>query len=398
LNTNEPAQADRNVSRTEFGPAQISAYFLDLEGLLIRIDSATTYYQVLGVERSHGQDEIKSAFQQLLDLLFPSYVVGRSMPAEVTPRIERAFQKASQAFAVLASFARRREYDSALLSIASNTATSSESIHSRGSQTGGVGSSGAGHSKSSAVATNKDDVTLDRMPHRGLAYRETLSVRLGNNRRRCERFKLSIPARVTGHDRQNGKWHEMTETIEVSRTGVRLRLRKPVRRGTVLYLTLPLPTKLRAHGFAEQSYNVYTLVQRVEPPRQGVRAVGVEFIGAHPPKGFIDKPWAVFRPRKWGGSDRRRPDREVQIEKVRIEYFDESMRSISQESATTENISRTGLRLSGTMAPSEFDVALISCPRLKFECMVALRSRYVGQDGFERICVQLIDKEWPSLS
>ena len=398
MNTNEPAQADRNVSRTEFGPAQISAYFLDLEGLLIRIDSATTYYQVLGVERSHGQDEIKSAFQQLLDLLFPSYVVGRSMPAEVTPRIERAFQKASQAFAVLASFARRREYDSALLSIASNTATSSESIHSRGSQTGGVGSGGAGHSNSSAVATNKDDVTLDRMPHRGLAYRETLSVRLGNNRRRCERFKLSIPARVTGHDRQNGKWHEMTETIEVSRTGVRLRLRKPVRRGTVLYLTLPLPTKLRAHGFAEQSYNVYTLVQRVEPPRQGVRAVGVEFIGAHPPKGFIDKPWAVFRPRKWGGSDRRRPDREVQIEKVRIEYFDESMRSISQESATTENISRTGLRLSGTMAPSEFDVALISCPRLKFECMVALRSRYVGQDGFERICVQLIDKEWPSLS
>jgi hypothetical protein len=318
------------------------------------------------------------------------------MPAEVTPRIERAFQKASQAFAVLASFTRRREYDGALLSIANNAATSSESIASKGSQTSGTG--GAGQSNSSAVATNKDDVTLNRMPHRGLAYRETLSDRLGNNRRRCERFKLSIPARVTGHDRQNGKWHEMTETIEVSRTGVRLRLRKPVRQGTVLYLTLPLPTKLRAHGFAEQSYNVYTLVQRVEPPRQGIRAVGVEFIGAHPPKGFIDKPWAVFRPRKWGGSDRRRPDREVHIEKVRIEYFDESMRSISQESATTENISRTGLRLSGTMAPPEFDVALISCPRLKFECMVALRSRYMGQDGFERICVQLIDKEWPSLS
>ena len=386
---------DGSAAQTEFAPAQMSAYFLDLEGLLLRIDSATTYYQVLGVDRTDGQEKIKSSFQQLLNLLFPSYVVGRTLPADITPRIERAFQKASQAFAVLASFARRRDYDGALSSIASKPPPVTEHS-SPGNKTTSVGLSSAERVNSSAVATQSDDLTLNRMPQRGLAYRETLNARLGNNRRRCERFKLSIPARVTGHDRPHGKWHEMTETIDVSRTGVRIRLRKPVRHGTVLYVTLPLPTKLRAHGFAEQSYNVYTLVRRVEPPKQGVRAVGVEFIGAHPPNGFIDKPWAIFRPKRWGGSDRRRPDREEQIEKVRIEYFDESMRSISQEEATTENISRTGLRLAGTMAPPEFDVALVSCPRLKFECMVALRSRYLGKDGLERICLHLIDKEWPS--
>lgn len=391
----ESAQVDGSAAQTEFAPAQMSAYFLDLEGLLLRIDSATTYYQVLGVDRTDGQEKIKSSFQQLLNLLFPSYVVGRTLPADITPRIERAFQKASQAFAVLASFARRRDYDGALSSIASKPPPVTEHS-SPGNKTTSVGLSSAERVNSSAVATQSDDLTLNRMPQRGLAYRETLNARLGNNRRRCERFKLSIPARVTGHDRPHGKWHEMTETIDVSRTGVRIRLRKPVRHGTVLYVTLPLPTKLRAHGFAEQSYNVYTLVRRVEPPKQGVRAVGVEFIGAHPPNGFIDKPWAIFRPKRWGGSDRRRPDREEQIEKVRIEYFDESMRSISQEEATTENISRTGLRLAGTMAPPEFDVALVSCPRLKFECMVALRSRYLGKDGLERICLHLIDKEWPS--
>ena len=100
----------------------MSAYFLDLEGLLSRIDSATTYYQILGLDRADGQEKIKSAFQQLLSLLFPPYVIARTMPAEVTPRIERAFTKASQAFAVLASFARRKDYDDALLSIASKTA------------------------------------------------------------------------------------------------------------------------------------------------------------------------------------------------------------------------------------------------------------------------------------
>lgn len=390
-----PTQLDLVTALAESVPDQVSAYFLDLEGLLSRVDSATTYYQVLGVDRADGQEKIKSSFQQLLNLLFPPYVISRTLPAETTPRIERAFQKASQAFAVLASFARRKEYDSALLSIANKPAAPSAPIGPRGSQPTSTRLGSAKRPDSSAVAADGDDVTLRGMDQRGLVYRESVTAKSGDNRRRCERFKLSIPIRVTGHDRRNGKWHEMAETIDVSRTGVKLRLRRRVKHGTVLYVTLPLPTKLRAHGFAEQSYNVYTLVRRVEPPKQGVRAVGVEFIGEHPPAGFLDKPWAVFRPRKWGGNDRRRPDRQEQVEKVRIEYFDESMHSISREEARTENVSRSGLRISGTMAPAEFDLVMVSCPRLKFEGMAALRSRYLGKDGLERICVQLIDKEWP---
>jgi hypothetical protein len=189
----------------------------------------------------------------------------------------------------------------------------------------------------------------------------------------------------------------MAETIDVNRTGLRLRLRKRVKPGTVLYLTLPLPSKLRSHGFAEQSYNVYTLIRRVDPPRQGVRVVGVEFIGENPPAGYLKKPWAVFRPIRWGGSERRRPHRCAQIERVRIDYFDESMLLLSQEEAMTENVSRFGLRISGTMAPAEFDMVMVSCPSLKFESMATLRNRYMGKDGIERICVQL-DKEWPSQS
>jgi len=71
------------------------------------------------------------------------------------------------------------------------------------------------------------------------------------------------------------------------------------------------------------------------------------------------------------------------------------MHSILREEARTENVSRTGLRISGTTAPPEFDLVMVSCPRLKFEAMAALRNRYLGKDGLERICVQLIDKEWP---
>lgn len=395
-----PTQVDLTAALAESVPDQMSAYFLDLEGMLNRIDTATTYYQVLGIDRSDGQERIKASFQHLLNLLFPPYVVGKRIPADITSKIERAFQKASQAFAVLASFARRRDYDSALGSIAGKptapvTRTAPPVVSPEQSQANDARQVSADRQRLSSVAPDADQITLNRIAQHGGVYRESSNSKAGDNRRRCERFRLTVPARVTGYDRRTGKWNEMTETMDVSRTGARLRLRRRVKHGTVLYLTLPLPSKLRAHGFAEQSYHVYALVRRVEPPKQGVRALGVEFIGEHPPAGFLEKPWATFRPRNWGGGDRRRPDRHEQIEKVRIDYFDESMRLLSQEEATTENVSLSGLRIYGTTAPAEFDLVMVRCARLKFEAMAELRSRYTGKDGFERICVQLIDKEWP---
>lgn len=369
----------------------MSAYFLDLEGLLSRVEAAATYYQVLGVERADGQERIRIAFQHMLNLLFPPYLVGKCLPAEIESRIERAFQKGSHAFAVLASFAKRREYDSALVSLSSSpTLRASRTVRTVGNPHNRPHRPG-----SSEAVAEADHLNLRNVPQRNAVYKESKSTKASDNRRRCERFRLSVPARVTGHDRRSGKWHEMAETIDVNRTGLRLRMRKRVKPGTVLYLTLPLPAKLRSHGFAEQTYNVYTLIRRVDPPRQGIRVVGVEFIGENPPAGFLDKPWALFRTRKWGGSERRRPQRLGQIERVRIEYFDEDMRLLSQEEAMTENVGRFGLRISGTMAPAEFDLVMVSCPSLRFESMATLRGRYMGKDGFERICVQL-NKEWPS--
>ncbi len=397
---------------------------MDLEGALSRVDSATTYYQVLGVDRLDGQEKVKSSFQQLLNLLFPPYSVARTIPPETIARIERAFSKASQAFSVLASFSRRKEYDAALLtlkppvvaatpgnpSVSGSLLTPPRPVVASITKPIQVGrdvvrpatvmsntkSSEAVGSDRPRMSDDNANLVLGGMPQRGVAYRESIKAKTTDNRRRTERFKLCIPARVTGYDRRNGKWNEMTETIDVSRTGIRLRLRRPVRHGTVLYLTLPLPGKLRAHGFSEQSYNAYTLVRRIEPSKQGSRVVGVEFIGEHPPSGFLEKPWAVFRPRKWGGSERRRPNRDEEVHKVRIEYFTENMHSIKAEEARTENVSKTGLRISGTRAPAEFDLIMISCASLKFEALATLRSRYEGRDGLERICVHLLDKEWPS--
>ncbi len=391
----QPTEFELRLPDAKDAPDQISTYLLDLEGLLSRVDSATTYYQVLAVDRTAEQDTIKSSFQRILNLLYPPYVIGRTIPAEINSRVERAFIKCSQACAVLASFSKRKEYDFALLSIADKPGapveTKSRKIKNNQTQQ----SASVRPSDSSAAPPSNNEIDLGRTRQHGVTFRESLKESSDENRRRCERFKLSIPARVNGYDRKNGKWQEMTETIDVSRTGVRLRLRRRVKLGTVLFVTLPLPSKLRSHGFAEQTFNVYTLVRRVEPPKQGIRAIGVEFLGERPPAGFLDKPWAVFRAMRWGGNERRRPEREERSEVVGIEYFDESMHSIGREKAKTENISRYGLRVAGTTAPPEFDLIAVSCPRFKFEGLAALRNRYQGKDGLERLCLQLIDKEFP---
>ena len=215
----------------------------------------------------------------------------------------------------------------------------------------------------------------------------------GENRRRCERLRLSLPVRVVGHDRKSGKWEEMSETLNVSRTGMRLRLRRRVRIGNVLHLMLPLPWRLRQHGHANPSYNVYALVRRVEPPRQGSRIIGLEFLGEYPPPGFVEKPWASFRPQQWAGKERRRHEREFRAEVVWLEYLTDSMQIIAQGGGRTEDLSRSGVRICVESAPPEFDVVKILLPEHGFESLAFLTNRYLAKDGLERLCLRFIGRE-----
>jgi hypothetical protein len=172
---------------------------------------------------------------------------------------------------------------------------------------------------------------------------------------------------------------------------VTLHLRKQVRQNTVLYITLPLPTKLRTHGFADASFNTYALVRRVEPLKNGERTVALEYIGEHPPTGYLEKPWATFRPSKWGGQERRRNRRENRVEKVRVEYFNEAFASLGSEDTFTENQSQTGMRLFVKNAPFEFDLVRVTYLARKFEALAAVRNRYVAKDGAERLCLHFIN-------
>src|SRR5262249_42886576 len=144
------------------------------------------------------------------------------------------------------------------------------------------------------------------------------------NRRRGERFALTVPVFVKGYDCSGNRWQEVTKTINVARTGIAVRLQAPLKYGTIVHVTLPLPTKLRSHGFSEPGYNMYAIVRRIEPMAADSRVIGLEFIGVQPPAGYLHKPWAAFRTQVWEGPDRRREPRVERTETVLIEYLDES--------------------------------------------------------------------------
>lgn len=374
--------------------------------MLRRVDSGRTYYQILGVDRTDDQETLRSSYQRTLDLFYPSNAIGGAVPADVASRVERAFAKLSQAFGVLASVTRRKEYDSALLSVArkrtAQAAATDQHPTPKPEQPNSTGSArqeahqNVQHPGGPAGALINQSSRASSISAAGQVFKESSKANSDNNRRRCGRMKLAIPVRVAGHDQSTGKWSEMGETIDVSRTGARLHLRKRVRQGTVLFLTLPLPTKLRAHGFSEQGYNVYALIRTVDPPRKGMRAVGVEFLGERPPAGFLEKPWAVYRAKRGSAVERRRHRREERAEVLSVEYLDENGQSLGRDEAKSENVGSFGVRIVGTTAPAEFDSISLSCPGLMFEAAAVLRDRFRGKDGLERLCLQLVDKAWPS--
>ena len=347
---------------------QISAYYLELERLLERVEVSVTHYQALSVERTATYEEIRLTYFQTVGLLYPAYKLSATVPPQMVTRIERAFTKISRAFAVLANYQNRLSYDGALGKAVTQPVKN--------------------------LSSAEQPIDIASRPAVNRVHSDFSGSASDDNRRRCERFRLSIPARLTGFDKKEGKWNEMTETVDVSRTGVNLRMRKHVRHGTVLYMTLPLPSKLRSHGYAEPSYNVYALVRRVDQPRNGLRLVGLEFLGEHPPMGYLDKPWASFQTRKWGGNNRRRRVRHEVVEIIAIEYFNESMQLVAKEMGRTENISCGGMRACVRTPPPEFDTIRVSCPSRGFESFAAVCNRYVGKDGFNRLCLKFLNGEW----
>lgn len=371
---------------------ELSAYYLGLETLLARIEQSNTHYEVLGLSRTAAGDEIKSAYRAVVgELTPPASWVSTGIPGPTQQRITKALDRITQALTVLSNFGKRVDYDNSLSrkinkplplpiqipefpkSRANNAAKSSVVEPAANDQPGGK------------TVLEREEVVR--------AY--GISEMGKDERRRCERFRLRIPARITSYDPGGAKWTEVAETVDVARLGLGVRIRRNIRFGTIVHLMVPMPLKLRTHGYSDPGYSVFALVRRVEPQDDGTRIVGLEFLGEHPPAGYLEKPWAVFRTRQWTGSERRRGEREPRTETVVLHYLDNSQEVIRKETARTENLSSRGARILVKSAPQDIERVRVTSGEYKFESLAVIRNRYIGTDSVERLCLRFLDCEWP---
>lgn len=357
-----------------------NAYSRRLERVVDLVDKAETFYDVLGLRRNATKEEILKANQRILGVLNPLFHKSTALvSARMQKRIDMAFQQVTVASTVLANPSQRIDYDKFI------GANSGAHEHQTPAHSGNGDSQEP--NPPALKKAEQQSSAAQAQPHE--STHSAASNQSADNRRRIERLKLALPVRVNGYDRKTGEWSEMTETIDVSRTGSMLRLRRRVRHRTVLHLSLPLPFELRSHSGLDTNYNVYALVRRVDPPRDGRRIVALEFLGEKPPKGLSEKPWSTFRTR-WTGAERRREPRVEKSEPVAIEYLDEALQPIRRDEAVTENVGPRGMRIRLSTPAPEFDLVKVIRGDEKGESLAAVSDHYFDEGGLERICVRFI--------
>lgn len=236
--------------------------------------------------------------------------------------------------------------------------------------------------------------------------------------RRIQRYSLALPTRVEVKVDTKVSWNELTRMEDVSAFGAGFVLKRPVKRGRLVMVSVPMPRQLRCYDYLEPQYRVWALVRRCVPIEKAEGepkyAVGVAFVGKNPPPAFIDNPAKLFdlADRVDGGlwqlvEAAARPDesdlpihlrRHTRFsipESLVIEMLDENGDVSASETTVTENIS-----LGGAAVFTSFDVAAGSFLRVRSERLDAsiisvVRGKRLGEDGIVRLHLEFIDHLFP---
>src|SRR3954462_747949 len=106
-----------------------------------------------------------------------------------------------------------------------------------------------------------------------------------------ERLELKLPVRVRCRETKDLDWTEITRLIDVTPFGAGFTLKRPIEKGRLVHMTIPLPRQLRVFDHVEDQYRVWALVRRIKPvappgAKTVIFEIGVAFIGKHPPRSY----------------------------------------------------------------------------------------------------------------
>jgi PilZ domain len=216
-------------------------------------------------------------------------------------------------------------------------------------------------------------------------------------RRRETRMSLRLPVRVQGHDAKNQPWEEMAAMENTSFGGAAIRIKRPVVRGQVLLLALPLPRHFRRYDLSEAFYRVYALVRHVTLSGTEFR-VGVLFLGKAAPKGYEDNPGGLYLlptdPPPATREERRKWQRIEVFVNVRLRWTPPGGAEIVEQTIA-ENIGRGGVRVMTSLPVSKGDVLRLEEIDGDFQARAEIRNIYIGADHIPRLNLRFLDAAAP---
>ena len=236
-------------------------------------------------------------------------------------------------------------------------------------------------------------------------------------RRIRERLELKLPVRVLCRETLDFEWVEVTRLIDVTPFGAGFTLKRPVDKGRLLHMTIPMPRQLRVFDHIEDQYKVWALVRYAIPttPKDGNPSfeVGVAFVGKRPPKSYEENPSKRYEIAESAtdietlsedaedvlgplvtGPDRVETRYNIAVDML-LEIIDEKGAVVSSENTVTENISHQGATLFTSLAIPIGRFVRLSSQQYNTTLYAAVRAASTGPDGIPRIHVQFIDREWP---
>lgn len=234
-----------------------------------------------------------------------------------------------------------------------------------------------------------------------------------------ERLGLKLPVRVHCRETRDFEWTEMTRLIDVTPFGAGFTLKRPVEKGRLLHLTIPMPRQLRVFDHVEDQYRIWGLVRYLKSrPAQSEKLalfdVGVAFIGKRPPKSYEEDPAQRYEIaasvtetvgheaqqtleslRAPGGRDLREHTRHNIAVDMFLEALNQNGEIGSSEHTVSENISLRGATIfTGLEVPVGRFIRLTS-RQSDVVVFGVVRSSNIGTDGIRRINVEFVDRDWP---
>ena len=237
--------------------------------------------------------------------------------------------------------------------------------------------------------------------------------------RKTNRIGLSLPVRIECKVNQTVSWQEITRLSDVSAFGAGFNIPRPIKRGRLIHMTIPMPRQLRCFDHAEAQYKIWGLVRHCVPFRKYPAApesyaIGTAFIGKNPPVSFFEDPSKLYDVEKREGEgfwtiveasarpnesslpkEFRRHSRYAIPVNIMLESLDEDGNVESGEMTVTENISLSGASVFSTLNAGVGSFIRVTSDQYNASIVAIVRGKRNGKDGLPRLHIEFIDRYFP---